>query len=120
METLGFDDVVLALRSDLSGEVLAAGDPGYEAAAKVWNGMYDERRPVAVLRPEGEEDVRRAVARLADVEAPLAVRGGGHHIAGFGGCDGGFVIDLAAMRGAGVDAEGRRIRVSTPRAPSSG
>jgi hypothetical protein len=107
----GFDDVVAALRADLSGEVLAAGDAGYEAAAKVWNGMYDERRPVAVLRPAGEEDVRRAVAVLADVDAPLAIRGGGHHIAGFGGCDGGFVIDLSAMRGASVDPEARRIRV---------
>ncbi len=108
---IGFNDVVAALRADLDGGVLAAGDPGYEAAAKVWNGMYDGRRPAAVLRPQDEEDVRRAVARLAEVEAPLAVRGGGHHIAGFGGCDGGFVIDLSAMRGASVDPEARRIRV---------
>src|SRR6201996_6729881 len=106
-----FDDVVAGLRADLSGEVLAAGDAGYEAAAKVWNGMYDERRPVAVLRPTSDEDVRRAVAGLADVDAPLAIRGGRHHIAGFGGCDGGFVIDMSAMRGASVDPDTRRIRV---------
>src|ERR1700761_3280979 len=107
----GFGDVVAELKASLEGDVIAAGDAGYEAAAKVWNGMYDERRPVAVLRPSSEEDVRRAVATLADVDAPLAIRGGGHHIAGFGGCDGGFVIDLGAMRGASVDAEARRIRV---------
>ncbi len=107
----GFGDVVAELKASLDGEVIAADDTGYEAAAKVWNGMYDERRPVAVLRPTGEEDVRRAVAMLADVDAPLAIRGGGHHIAGFGGCDGGFVIDLSAMRGASVDPEARRIRV---------
>src|ERR1700712_1412670 len=96
----GFGDVVAELKASLAGEVIATGAAGYEAAAKVWNGMYDERRPVAVLRPSGEEDVRLAVAILAEVDAPLAIRGGGHHIAGFGGCDGGFVIDLSAMRGA--------------------
>jgi FAD/FMN-containing dehydrogenase len=107
----GFGDVVAELKASLDGEVLAGGDAGHADASKVWNGMYDERLPVAVLRPAGEEDVRRAVAVLADVEAPLAIRGGGHHIAGFGGCDGGFVIDMSAMRGARVDPEARRIRV---------
>lgn len=107
----GFNDVVAGLRSDLDGEVIAAGDADFENASKVWNGMYDGRRPIAVIRPTGEEDVRRAVARLASVEAPLAVRGGGHHIAGFGGCDDGFVLDLSLMRGASVDPDARRIRV---------
>jgi hypothetical protein len=106
-----YTTVVDELRAGLDGAVVAPGDPGYAAAARVWNGMYDERRPVAVLRPTSEEDVRRAVAVLAEVEAPLAIRGGGHHIAGFGGCDGGFVIDMGAMRGASVDPATRRIRV---------
>src|ERR1700710_2153251 len=101
----GFGDVVAELKASLDGEVLAASDTGYEAAAKVWNGMYDARRPVAVLRPTGEDDVRRAGAILADVDAPFAIRGGVHHIAGFGGCDDGFVIDLSLMRGASVDPE---------------
>jgi FAD/FMN-containing dehydrogenase len=103
--------VVDELRANLEGEVIAAGDPEYATAARVWNGMYDERRPVAVLRPTSEEDVRRAVAALAEVEAPLAIRGGGHHIAGFGGCDGGFVIDMSGLRGSSVDPDARRIRV---------
>jgi len=103
--------VVDELRADLDGAVVAAGDPEHGEAAKVWNGMYDERRPVAVLRPTSEEDVRRAVAVLADVDAPLAIRGGGHHIAGFGGCDGGFVIDMSGLRGTAVDPAARRIRV---------
>lgn len=107
----GFGAVVDELRANLDGEVVAAGDPGHAAAAKVWNGMYDERRPIAVLRPTGEEDVRRAVLALAEVDAPLAIRGGGHHIAGFGGCDGGFVIDMSALRGATVDPDARRVRV---------
>ncbi|HYC80659.1 MAG TPA: FAD-dependent oxidoreductase, partial [Solirubrobacterales bacterium] len=107
----GFADVVAGLRASLSGQVIAAGDPEYERARKVWNGMYDERRPVAVLRPADEGDVSRAVAALAEVEAPLAIRGGGHHIAGFGSCDGGFVIEMSRLRGASVDLEARRIRV---------
>jgi FAD/FMN-containing dehydrogenase len=106
-----FEGVVAELRAILDGEVVAPGDPAYAAAARVWNGMYDERRPVAVLRPADEEDVRRAVAAVADVDAPLAIRGGGHHIAGFGGCDGGFVIDMSALRGATVDPDARRITV---------
>jgi FAD/FMN-containing dehydrogenase len=106
-----FGTVVDELRANLDGEVIAAGDPEYTAATKVWNGMFDDRRPVAVLRPTSEEDVRRAVAALADVDAPLAMRGGGHHIAGFGGCDGGFVIDMSRLRGSSVDPDARRIRV---------
>jgi hypothetical protein len=106
-----FTPVVDELRASLDGEVVAAGDPGYSAAAKVWNGMYDERRPVAVLRPPSEEDVRRGVTVLAEVVAPLAIRGGGHHIAGFGGCDDGFVIDMSGLRGSSVDPDARRIRV---------
>jgi FAD/FMN-containing dehydrogenase len=106
-----FTTVVDELRAGLDGAVVAAGDPGYAEAVKVWNGMFDERRPVAVLRPSDEEDVRRAVAVLADVEAPLAIRGGGHHIAGFGGCDGGFVIDMGGLRESSVDPEARLVRV---------
>ena len=107
----GFSDLVTGLRASLSGEVIAAGDPEYERARRVWNGMYDDRRPAAVLRPVDEADVARAVAALAAVDAPLAIRGGGHHIAGFGGCDGGFVIDMSRLRGSSVDPEARRIRV---------
>src|SRR4051812_16401889 len=103
----GYSAVVDELRANLDGAVIAAGDAEYAAAAKVWNGMYDERRPVAVLRPTSEEDVRRAVVALAEVDAPLAIRGGGHHIAGFGGCDGGFVIEMSGLRGTSVDPEAR-------------
>jgi FAD/FMN-containing dehydrogenase len=107
----GFSDLVAGLRASLEGDVVAIGDPEYERASRVWNGMYDDRAPVAVLRCADEEDVRRAVAALAEIEAPLAIRGGGHHIAGFGGCHGGFVLDLRQMRAATVDPTSRRIRV---------
>ncbi|MBS1894331.1 MAG: FAD-binding oxidoreductase [Actinobacteria bacterium] len=107
----GYSAVVDELRASLDGEVIAPGDAEYAEAAKVWNGMFDERRPLAVMRPTSDEDVRRAVVALADVDAPLAIRGGGHHIAGFGGCDGGFVIDMSRLRGSSVDPAERRIRV---------
>ncbi len=107
----GYATVVDELRANLDGPVIAPGDAEYAEAAKVWNGMFDERRPIAVVRPTSEEDVRRAVVALADVDAPLAIRGGGHHIAGFGGCDGGFVIDMSGLRGSSVDPDARLIRV---------
>jgi hypothetical protein len=105
------DGLVTEMRSALSGVVLTAGDPEYDQARKVWNGMFDDRRPLAILRCADEADVSRAVSRLGDVDAPLAIRGGGHHIAGFGGCDGGFVIDLTRLRSTTVRPGERVIRV---------
>jgi FAD/FMN-containing dehydrogenase len=107
----GFGETIAELQDRVRGPVIPPDDAAYEEARKVWNGMFDERRPAAVIRPADEADVAAAVAVLADVEAPLAMRGGGHHIAGFGGCDGGFVLDLSGMRGSAVDPDARRIRV---------
>ncbi|MBS1880059.1 MAG: FAD-linked oxidase, partial [Actinobacteria bacterium] len=57
----GFEDVVAELRVELAGAVIAPGDAEYDEARRVWNGMFDERLPAAVLRCADEEDVRRAV-----------------------------------------------------------
>jgi FAD/FMN-containing dehydrogenase len=103
------DAVVDELRSKLTGAVIGADDPGYIEARKVWNGMFDDRLPKAVLRCADEDDVRTAAKLLAGVDVPVAVRGGGHHIAGFGTCDGGFVIDLLNLRWATVDPGAGRI-----------
>jgi hypothetical protein len=105
------DDLVAALRADLRGAVITSDHPEYDQGRRVWNAMFDARRPIALLRCADENDVVRAIRRLRDVEVPVAVRGGGHHIAGFGGCDGGFVIDLAAMRRARLAGDGSRVRV---------
>ena len=94
------DEVIAALRAALRGEVITPDHSSYDNARRVWNAMFDDRRPAAVLRCASERDVVEAVRLLRDLELPLAVRGGGHHIAGFGGCDRGFVIDLSAMRSA--------------------
>src|SRR5687768_9502865 len=84
------------------GEVFASEHPDYDGARAVWNGMVD-RRPRLIARCSGVADVAAAVrfARARDLE--IAVRGGGHNVAGTAVCDDGIVIDLSAMRAVSVD-----------------
>ena len=97
------------LAGRLRGELIRPGDPAYDEARAVWNGMID-RRPAAVARCRGVADVVACVRFAADHGLLPAVRGGGHNVAGFGTCDGGLVIDLSAMRGVRVDPERRTVR----------
>jgi FAD/FMN-containing dehydrogenase len=93
----------------LQGRAIRPGDPDYDDARRVWNGMID-RRPALIVRCQGIDDVIACVRYAADHQVLLAVRGGGHNVAGFGTCDGGLVIDLSAMRVIEVDAERRTVR----------
>jgi FAD/FMN-containing dehydrogenase len=93
----------------LAGELIRSGDAGYEEARGVWNGLID-RRPALVARCRGVADVVACVRFAAEHDLLLAVRGGGHNVAGFGTCDGGLVIDLSAMRGVRVDLVRRTVR----------
>jgi FAD/FMN-containing dehydrogenase len=104
------EDVVRALRSHLIGEVVGAGDEEYEAARSVWNGMID-KRPAAVARCTGPDDVAAAVGVARAAGLPVAVRGGGHNVAGLATTEGGVVVDLSPMRAVDVDTERRRVRV---------
>ena len=103
-------DVVTILRSRLAGEVVAAADDEYDAARAVWNGMID-KRPAAVARCRTREDVAAAVDVARMHGLPLAVRGGGHNVAGLATSEGGVVIDLSAMNTVEVDAERRLAKV---------
>ena len=99
---------VRELRDAVRGEVLRPGDPGYEEAARIWNGAFDGRRPAVVVRCSGAADVMAAVGFARGHDLPLAVRGGGHSVPGFSTCDDGMVIDLSPMRGVRVDPVARR------------
>jgi FAD/FMN-containing dehydrogenase len=92
------------------GEVIAPGQDGYDAARAVWNGTVD-RRPRLIARCSGTADVAAAVRFARDHDLEIAVRGGGHNVAGTAVCDDGIVIDLSAMRAVWVDPAGRTARV---------
>ena len=105
-DTASFDELATRLR----GELIRPGDAGYDQARAVYNGMVD-KRPAAIARCRDTADVIAAVnfARTSGVE--LAVRGGGHHAAGFGVWDDALVIDLSPMRSTTVDPRRHTVRV---------
>ena len=100
---------VQAWQRCLRGPVLRPGDDGYEDARQVWNGMID-RKPAFIVRCAGVADVITAVHFAHDHGLLVAVRGGGHNVAGTAVCDGGMVIDLSPMRGIRVDPRARTAR----------
>jgi FAD binding domain/Berberine and berberine like len=98
------------LEQDLfQGVVIRPGDGAYENARAVYNAIHD-RRPALIVQAVGVDDIRAAIRVARDHDLPLAVRGGGHSVAGFGTCDDGIVLDLGAMRQIAVDPDRRRVR----------
>ena len=94
------------LRNRLTGKIILPGDEAYDDARTVWNAAID-RRPAAIVRCSTTSDVVHAVNFARKSGIPLAVRGGGHNIAGSALCDGGLVIDLSRMKAASVDPVAR-------------
>lgn len=92
-----------AFTARLRGRVLVATDAAYYEARTIWNGMID-RRPGLIVQCAGAADVVNAVRFAAENQLLLALRGGGHNIAGNAVCDGGMVIDLTPMKSVRVDA----------------
>ena len=82
------------------------GDAGYDEARSVYNAMID-RRPVAVVRPTGTEDVVAAVRFAREQGLPLSIRGGGHSVSGNAACDEGVMLDMSSMKGIQIDAASR-------------
>jgi len=84
------------------GDVLVAGDPGFETGRLAHNRAFD-RRPAVIVRPSSATEVARAVLAARDLGLDIAVRGGGHSVAGLSTIDGGMLIDLGAMRAIDID-----------------
>jgi FAD/FMN-containing dehydrogenase len=97
-------------RTSREARVIRPGDPEYEGARGVWNGMVD-RRPAEIVRARTTDDVAAAIGSARERGLPIAVRGGGHNVAGFATVDGGVVIDLGPMDGVEVDAARREVTV---------
>ncbi|MFF0094060.1 FAD-binding oxidoreductase [Streptomyces canus] len=100
-----------ALREDLAGDVFAPDDPGYDEARTVFNAMID-RRPAVIAQCVNEDDVVRAVRFSRELDLPVAVRGGGHSVAGMAVNDGGLVVDLRHMRAVTIDPAAEAVRVA--------
>jgi FAD/FMN-containing dehydrogenase len=94
------------LRERFKGQLIGPDDPEYDQARVVWNAMAD-RRPALVARCAGVEDVVAAVRFARDQDLRIAVRGGGHSVAGHSTCDAGIVIDLSRMRSLEIDPKQR-------------
>jgi FAD/FMN-containing dehydrogenase len=101
---------VAMLAQQLRGELIQPGDANYDQARAVWNGMID-RYPALIARCASTEDVVAAINFARAHNLPLAVRGGGHNVAGHGTCDDGLVIDLSPMNQIEIDPLGQIARV---------
>jgi len=105
------EDVTEAARAlDLRGRLVLDGDPAFDDARSVWNAIHD-RRPAVIVRAAGVADVIAAIRFARGHDLQIAVRGGGHNVAGNSTVDHGLVIDLAPMKGIHVDADRRTVRV---------
>ena len=92
-----------SLRTKLQCQVLAGGDPQYDVARRVWNGVID-RKPAVIVRPTSIADVMQAVRIARDHQLPVCVRGGGHSVAGKSVANDAMMIDLSLMTGVQVNA----------------
>src|SRR5436305_2412974 len=97
------------LREHVRGETIAPDDPLYDEARTVYNAMIN-RRPHVIVRATGVDDVVAAVNYARANDLPIAVRGGGHSVPGFGTGDDAVVIDLNGMQQVEVDAGAKTAR----------
>ena len=106
------ESTVNELRAQLTGELITAENPSYDEARQVvFKGI--DKRPLAVARVAGAEDVAAVVDAARDAGLELAVRSGGHSRSGYGTVEGGLVIDLSAVDGVEIDADGEAAWVET-------
>lgn len=104
------NEALSELRGQLSGSLLQPGDAGYEDARRVWNGMHD-LHPRAIALAGSVADIDPVLAAARSTGLVLAVRGGGHNVAGHGSVEGGLVLDLGRLREVAVDPVTRLVTV---------
>jgi FAD/FMN-containing dehydrogenase len=102
MSASSLADAVTELAKTFAGQLLQPTDRGYEDVRKVHNGLVD-KRPALIARCRGVADVVDAVNLARTLNLEVAVRGGGHNVAGRATLDGGVMLDLSLMKGLHVD-----------------
>ena len=103
-------DALRQLETGLKGRLVTPGGDGYEESRTIWNAMIS-KRPALIVQPDGVVDVCTAVKFAREHELLLAVRGGGHNIAGKALCEGGLQLDFSKMRAVKVDPSARTVVV---------
>ena len=103
-------DLIASLRTALRGRILTPADSGFDDARRVWNGMID-KHPALIVQAADAADVAPVIAFARETGLPLAIRGGGHNVAGNGTVDDGIVLDLGALTAVEVDADVQLVRV---------
>jgi FAD/FMN-containing dehydrogenase len=98
------------LRNKLNGQMILPGEPGYEEARKVWNGMID-KHPALIIQCTGKDDIIAAIQFARNNNLIVSVKGGGHNVAGNAICEGGVMIDLSKMKSIHIDLVNRTARV---------
>ncbi|MGE0719136.1 MAG: FAD-binding oxidoreductase [Alphaproteobacteria bacterium] len=109
MSAQTLEEVAAVLAGSFSGRVMLPADAGYDDARRVHNGTID-RRPALIAQCRGAADIVDAIGLARSRGLAVAVRGGGHNVAGHATVDGGLMIDLSPMRGVHVDPRKRTAR----------
>src|ERR1700682_5624804 len=107
--TVPADAAIQELKKNLLGELVRPDDRAYDSARKIWNGMID-KRPALIVRCLGTSEVIAGVRFAREHGLTVAVRGGGHNIAGNCVCDDGLLLDFSLMKGIQVDPFQRTAR----------
>ncbi|MGB6000537.1 MAG: FAD-dependent oxidoreductase, partial [Thermoanaerobaculia bacterium] len=97
-------------RTSLNGHLVLPEDVDYDEVRAIWNGMID-RRPTLIARCQNADDVVTAVNFARNEGLSIAVRCGGHSVAGRSVCDNGLMIDLSLMNSVSVDPEAKTARI---------
>jgi FAD/FMN-containing dehydrogenase len=101
------NSVLNLLRKEITGDVIAPSDEGYQEGNDIFYKEYTQRKPIARVEVADNSDVSKIIRFAGDTGVGLAVRAGGHSALGHSTSEGGLVLDLSALRDIEVDVEGR-------------